>query len=197
MPSNIDSVIDDVEDVGDELQSQLRRKVGVGVERMGGDVRANISDDPLFKGNLYGSVRVQSPIGGGKRMQWSVIVGGSKAPHAGVVEFGSGKKSDVTFINSNPIPIRWYQSETAQYPSEYQYDAPDIDKGFLASKIRRWMAVKGIPPKMDTLSASASAIASEIIENGTYAHPYLRPAFYQNELKILQNARNAVRRSTR
>jgi len=197
MPSNIDSVIDDVGDVKDDITNESRKKVGLEMQNMAGDIRQTIANDPLYTGALYDSVEIDTPLPNTVDMQFTVRAGGPRAAHGTVVEFGSGDKSERPFSASEKVPPQWSFSSTSEYPRQFPYSAPNISPDALAVEIKQWMERKGIVPQKDTLSASASAIASTIVNDGTYAHPFMRPAYYRHELQLIRAARNAIRSATR
>lgn len=188
---NIASVISDIDDVKDDLRYEMRKRVGAAMRVVWADAKQYVLADPHTTGNLFSALQRDMDTTG-KQLEFSVYTDASIAPYAAIVEFGSGRRSDVGFRGSaKALPPE-------EYPPQYPFDAPDIDNlsGF-AYFIEQWMRKKGVTPKYDSFRASALAIAKVINDRGNYAHPYLRPAWFDNELQVKRAARNAVRNAVR
>jgi len=186
-PSNIDGVIDSVDDVKDDLRGEMRKRVDAAMRVLWADVKQYVLDDPHASGNLFSAIRRDR-----NGLEFSVYVDGPDAPYGAIVEYGSGPRSEV----AGPGAV--WRGTGSNRPAEYPFDAPDINNmdGF-AYYIEQWMRQKGITPEYGSYQASAVAIAKTIDDRGTYAHPYMRPAWFDNELKIKKAARNALRSATR
>jgi len=188
---NIGTVISDIDDVKDDLRHEMRKRVGAAMRVLWADARQYILSDPHTTGDLFSALQREQDTSG-EELEFSVYTDASIAPYAAIVEFGSGSRSDVA----------WRGSEKAgppdQYPTGYPFSAPDVDNisGF-AYYIEQWMRAKGVTPKYDSYRASSLAIAKVIADRGNYAHPYLRPAWFDNELQVKKAARNAVRNAVR
>lgn len=188
---NIESVISDIGDVQDDLKHEMRKRVGRAMQVVWADARQYVLNDPHTTGDLFSALRNGSEIGD-ERLEFSVYTDASVAPYAAIVEFGSGSRSDVAWRgapNAGPPD---------QYPADYPFKSPNIDNlsGF-AYFIEQWMRTKGVTPKYGSYRASSLAIAKAIDDRGNYAHPYLRPAWFDNELQVKKAARNALRNATR
>ena len=190
---NIDQVISDIDDVKDDLRDEMRKRVGAAMAVLQADAAAYILGDPHVTGQLFSALKGESTTGRSE-LEFRVYTDASIAPYAAVVEFGSGPNSNISWKGSRQMP----PPDADDTPPGYPFSAPDIDNisGF-AYYIEQWMKKKGVPPKYDSYRASALAIAKAIDQHGNYAHPYLRPAWFDNELQIKKAARNAVRNAVR
>lgn len=188
---NVDDVIGDIDDVKDDLTAEMVKRVGAAMRVLWADAKHYVLTDPNASGQLFSALGHDTDVTR-KGVEFSVYTDASIAPYAAVVEFGSGSRSDVG----------WREAPNAgppsMYPPRYPFDAPNIDNisGF-AYYIEQWMREKGVPPEYGSYRTSALAIAKTIDDRGTYAHPYLRPAWFDNELQVKRAARNAVKNATR
>jgi len=120
-------------------------------------------------------------------------------PYAGIVEYGSGDRARRPFKTSKAFYSM--ARESSSRPPDWPYDAPDVSEdnisGF-AYYIEQWMRNKtGMQPETGSYRLSALKIAKTIIDAGTFAHPYLRPAYFDNEKFIKRAAKHAVTNATR
>lgn len=188
---NVGSVISDIEDVKDDLRHEMRKRVGAAMRVVWADAKQYVLNDPHASGDLFTALQNESDTTGDE-LEFRVYTDAAIAPYAAIVEFGSGSRTE------NEWPAAPSTKPPEEYPSQFPFNAPDIDNlsGF-AFYIEQWMRTKGITPKYDSYRASALAIAKTIKDRGTYAHPYLRPAWFDNELQVKKAARNAVRNAVR
>lgn len=188
---NIGSVISDIDDVKDDLRHEMRKRVGAAMRVVWADAKQYVLSDPHTTGDLFTALQREQDTSG-EELEFSVYTDATIAPYAAIVEFGSGTRSDVAWRGSVKA------GPPDQYPPDYPFNAPDIDNlsGF-AYFIEQWMREKGVTPKYGSYRASALAIAKVINDRGNYAHPYLRPAWFDNELQVKKAARNAVRNAVR
>lgn len=205
--SNADSVISDIEDVKGDIRHEFRKRVGAAMRVLWADARQYVLNDPHHTGDLFQSIRNDSDTGG-RKLSFRVFADMRRAEHAAIVEFGSGSRSNVPYDTSAMVPP---DGPGSARPIGYPFEAPDIDYnednplntsnsptfyGFV-KHIEEWMRTKPVTPLTGDYFASAALIASTIIERGTYAHPYLRPAWFDNELAVKRAARNALRNAVR
>jgi len=192
---NIDSVISDIDDVKDDLRHEVRKRVGAAMRVVWADAKQYVLNDPHTTGDLFSALQREQDTSG-QELEFSVYTDAGIAPYAAVVEYGSGDRRERSGPDAIPfVPIGADEGRPAQYP----FDSPDIKNisGF-AYYIEQWMRAKGIQPDGDrTYRQSSLAIAKVINDRGTYAHPYLRPAWFDNELQVKKAARNAVRNAVR
>lgn len=194
MPSNIDAVIDDVGDVGDDLRNNLRNNIMNMMFTMMRSMLAHVNHDARWRGNLATSitahgVRYSETV---NRMEFTVGTDASIAPYGPFVEFGTGERT----LQSHS------GSASTQFPHDmppgFPYESPDVDPQRLAGEITEWVKTKPLVPKnVGTQEALGYVIAESIIEHGTYAHPFVRPAWYKNVLRVKRTAKKAVRDATR
>jgi len=88
---------------------------------------------------------------------------------------------------------------TFDRPSDGPYKAPNPMPPY--EPIRRWVVEKGLTPDPDGPYDSqlelASAIQRTIGERGTYAHPFMRPTWFERERSVTRGAARAIRTATR
>lgn len=196
-----DNVEDVIEDIETEVKNEIRRMHAVveGVlDLVRGDARRYIRQDAELSGQLRNALRMKRYERTGENARHVVGVRGSMAPYAAIVELGTGNKTLETTDKapSQDVPNRPMDSK----PTGFPFDSPDLDPDkrnpkFLAfaGHIEDWMREKGIQPEKGSYRASSLAIAHEIIEEGTYAHPFLRPAWFNHDLELRQAAKQVVR----
>lgn len=196
-----DNVEDVIKDIETEVKNEIRRLHGVvqGVlDVVRGDARRYIRQDAELSGQLRSALRIKRYEREGENARHVVGVRGSMAPYAAIVELGTGNKTLETTEKapSQDVPNR----EMDDKPTGFPFDSSDINPDkrnptftAFAGHIEDWMKEKGIQPEKPSYRASAFAIAYEIITEGTYAHPFLRPAWFEHELELRQAARQIVR----
>lgn len=209
LSSNIEDVIDSVDDVKDDLRYEMRKRVGKAMLVLWADARQYVLDDPNHTGQLFKAIQNDESVSN-EMLTFSVYADLGMAPYAAITEFGSGQRSNKPYPKGNNLPGSWTKGSGAKALG-YPFESPDIDYntdnpfdmedfpdfyGFV-QYIKEWMATKPVAPERGNEHAAATFIARAIIEKGNYAHPYLRPAWFDNELKVKQAARNAVRSATR
>lgn len=188
---NIESVISDIDDVKDDLRHEVRKRVGAAMATLQADVAAYVLNDPHVTGQLFSAIKGENNTAG-EELEFKVYTDPKIAPYAAIVEFGSGSRSDVAWRgapNAGPPDT---------YPLGFPFSAPNINNlsGF-AYYIEQWMRAKGVTPKYESYRASSLAIAKVIDQRGNYAHPYMRPAWFDNELYIRKAAESAVKNAVR
>lgn len=207
--SNIDDVIDSVDDVKDDLPYEFRKRVGAAMETLRMRAEMYILKDANYTGGLLRALdSTERPTNGGS-IEFAVGVDMEQAPHAAVTEFGSGSRTNDAWRGSashgmtpdtgSAVPLDFpFEAPDIPYNSESPYEISGYSKfaGFV-NYIQRWMETKPVTPKSGDTFISAVAISVAIIENGNYAHPYLRPAWFDTELHVKRAAKNAVRNATR
>lgn len=100
------------------------------------------------------------------------------APYAAYVEYGTGLRQG----SGSPI-------------SGAQFKAPSNPP---VQQIRMWMIEKGIAPReYDTVYGAAIAIAEDIADYGTRAHPFMRPAWKENRRALSLAHSRGVKRALR
>lgn len=198
MPSNVNQVISDIEDVKHDLKRNIPTHVSAAMEKLLGTAIMHIEEDANWRGNLASSVRSHGvdvePTGDGS---YEVTVGTDSdiAPYAPFIEFGTGSRSE----QSGPGAVRFPPFGRGDaVPVGYPYDSPTMSEGLVA-EIIEWVESKPIVPKEDDMSQKelGSVIAASIAKKGTYAHPFLRPAWFKHKLNIKRAARKAVKKSFR
>jgi HK97 gp10 family phage protein len=201
---NIDDVVSDIDSVKRDLR-KVNRAVRRVMDTVAEDARAYVRADADYTGQLRRAIGVETETQGRGEHQVSVATDATTAPYAAIVEFGSGVRTDVTQGGSVNAP------PPEQMPPGTPYETPDINydesnplnmKGYptfygFVKHIEEWMENKPVEPLLGDTTTSAAFIARAIIEKGQYAHPFLRPAWFQNELRVQQAARNAVRKAVR
>lgn len=211
--SNIESVIDSVDDVKDDIPKQLQKRLDRAMRVLWADVKQYILDDPNASGRLFNELDRDQEIGD-EMLRFTVYTDPVTTKYAAITEFGSGQpKSGMPWPGGNPA-----RGPPDKYPPKYPFDSPSVDYPdsngeiirawnrnsgrydtfFALSRIiESWMRWKGIVSHIGDRSISAMFITREIIQNGTYAHPYMRPAWFDNELNIKKAVINGVKAAAR
>lgn len=184
MPSNISDVIDAVKDTRQSLEYKFRRKLRSAMRKLEADVRTYIKRDADYRGNLARSVSLDSTTSE-DLIRISVSAGGPQAPYAPFVEFGTGDRTNQTTPEAPSSQIIY---EPGQTPPNFPYESPDMSPGLVAN-IVEWVATKPVDDDAQTVGFQ---IASVIVNKGTYAHPYLRPAWFENEVRVKRAAEKAL-----
>lgn len=167
--SNIGDVIDDVDDTSDELRR--------GAKRVADDEGAEIkrraikyyTEDPEWLGRTKKAIRQQLRRQGDGIYDSSVYINGLMAPHAKLAEMGSGRRGNEAHPKSEEA------ARKSEYRGDHQYDAPSMSRELLLS-ILAWVKTKPIYGE-GTDEDLAGDIAKVISEEGTYQHPFIRPAW--------------------
>lgn len=192
---NVGSVISDIDDVKRDIRGEMRKRVGAAMRVVWADAKQYVLNDSHNTGQLFSALKTDNDMGG-ERLEFSVYTDASIAPYAAIVEYGSGSmRSNISWRNSRQMP----PPDPENAPPQYPFDSPDIKNisGF-AYYIEQWMIQKGVSPrKYNSRRAASLAIAKTINDRGNYAHPYLRPAWFDNELRVKRAARNAIRNAVR
>lgn len=199
MPSNVNSVIGDIEDVKSDLKRKVPTHIAAAMEELLGTAITHVAKDARWKGNLTASLRahgVQVTPEGDGRYEITVGTDADIAPYAPFIEFGTGSRSEKSGPGSQRFPT-WGVGDSA--PAGYPYDAPNVNPETLYHDILEWVETKPITPKEDGDSEEdvAMKIASVIVEKGTFAHPFLRPAWFKHRMQVKKAARKAVKKSFR
>lgn len=206
---NVGDVIESINDVKHDIKRELRKKVGAIMTVLKMDARTYVRDDPETSGQLRRAIGEDSDTSG-LELEWTVGVDLQQAAYAAIVEFGSGMRTEIPHPTGNRVPPSWPSMGSA-VPTGYPYESPDIEHnedvphdtsgypnfyGFV-KHIEEWMREKNLEPYTGSYFVSAAYIASTIVKRGTHAHPYLRPAWFDNELEIKRAAKNALRSASR
>lgn len=196
-----DNVEDVIEDIERKVKGELRRMVAsieAILDIVRSDAKRYVKQDAELSGQLRQSIKMSRTKLSTGKTRLKVGVRGSMAPYAAIVELGTGNKTLETTekASSQSVPNRKMDNP----PKDFPFSSPNIEPdrrnatflGFVGH-IEDWMREKGIKPEKPSYRASAMAIAHEIVTEGSYAHPYLRPAYFEHELEIRQVARQVVR----
>lgn len=204
--SNIDDVIADVDNVKDDIIKEMKRRVGRAVSMLERRARSYVRKDAHYTGSLHRSINTRERLGGEDHLVFNVHTDPERAPYAAIVEFGSGS----TYEEFSESAYGGAPS-TFETPPSYPFETPDIAynkddpydttgygsfAGFVGH-LEEWMKKKGITPKSGDYFTSAVGVAVQIIEQGSLAHPFMRPAWFDSELKIRKAARNALKNAVR
>jgi hypothetical protein len=202
---NVPQVVTSVDDVKDDLRKELHKRVGAAMDMLYRDAAHYILDDADWSGQLYHALSQDTDD-----LEWSVGVDMGLAEYAAIVEFGSGKRTNLAHEDSAKHGLQMGDSGSA-VPVGFPFESPDIDyndqdptetEGYetfygFVKYIEEWMRSKPVEPKLGDYFVSAAYIAASIVEQGNYAHPYLRPAWFDNEYEIRRAARNALKNAVR
>lgn len=194
MPSNIEDVIGDIEDVKRDLRQNVLHDMRDAMSDLLDTAVTQVKQDSDWTGNLRNSLRahgVDVEWGDDDHIEFTVGTDENIAPYAPIVEFGSGARTE----GRGPGAVKPQRPD--QYPADFPYEAPDVEPSKLVGVIHEWVETKPINPQKGDNWSTAMAITKAIIEKGTYAHPFLRPAWFKHKLKVKRSARTAVKKSFR
>lgn len=191
---NIGDVIADVEDTKEDLHKNLKRTARTQMGAVQMQAKSNVGLDAEWTGNLRTSISLDMDDRGDE-ITVSVGTDSGRAPYAPFVEFGTGMRSALSWSGSLPfLPA----DEGTTPPPGFPYDAPTMGPG-MVQNIIEWVETKPVIPRDDDMSQRdvGFAIAAKIAEQGTYAHPFLRPAWFRQERIFNFAMRKAVRKTFR
>lgn len=172
MKDNIHQVQSDVRTAQKDLERAASSRVRSFTRKVQREARENVIKDPNTTTQLLRAIKKKnSKIG--DEYQGSVWVQSGKAPYAPITEYGSGKRTNRTYSTSVVDSV----NVGDQAPYDFPYDAPSVSVSFLAGVIAEWMEDKPVAPEQGSIGASAAAIAYTIVNKGTFAHPFMRPAY--------------------
>lgn len=156
--------------LGDEVEDAVRE----GAEATAAEMQRNVaSHNTVWRGNLYRSISADKrPTGRFARYSIKADV-----PYAAFVEFGTGARGDT------------------KAPPRFQFSAPEHTPR-LTQDITEWVMTKPVffGPRTEEV---AWAIARRISQSGTYAHPFMRPAWFRMKPAIVRDAGYAAKRVIR
>lgn len=191
---NIEQVNKDIEDVKSDLHRNLKRAARSSMRAVELEAKANVKADADWKGNLRRSISLDVDDRG-EQITVSVGTDAGIAPYAPFVEFGTGMRSGLSWVGSISTPPA---DEGTRFPPGFPYESPSMGPNLVANIID-WVETKPIIPQDDAMSQRdvGFAIAAKIAEKGTYAHPFLRPAWFHMEPLFNSAMRGAVAKTFR
>lgn len=178
-----------VRDMRDDLDSEVKDAVGDAVDKMERGVQAQVVQaDAVWTTNLYRSIYQTDftmPFG----HRFKIYAGADYAPY---VEFGTGTKGPRT----DDQPTRTLGIARGNFGTP-RFDSPSEDEfSTVFGNIMQWVMTKpGFAGARH--GGTAAAITEEIIENGTAAHPFMRPAYFNHKHAVTGYASAAVERAIR
>jgi len=182
--SNIDGLIDDVNDTSDELRrgaKQVADDEGSEIQRR---AIKYYTEDPEWLGRTKKAIRQQLRRQGDGVYDSSVYINGLMAPHAKIAEMGSGNRGNEIFQGSVDA------GRKSQYRGDHDYDAPSMSRELLLS-ILAWVKTKPVYGD-ESDKELAGDIAATIAREGTYQHPFIRPAWEDRAyVPVREDTRNA------
>jgi hypothetical protein len=192
---NVDEVIEDIEDVQSDLVYNMHTRVDGAMRMVERDTAHYIIGDPQASGQLFSALGYDwwEEDGNPYKSHFQVYLDKAIAPYAAIVEYGSGPRRGIPGPGAHKI-----HKELGQRPADWPFKAPDIDNisGF-AYYIEQWMRAKGLTPELGNYRQASLAIAKTINDQGTYEHPFLRPAWFDNERRVKRAAKRAVKRAVK
>lgn len=195
MPSNVEDVIGDIEDVKDDLHDNIENAGRASMGRVLFDALGYIQKDAEWRGLLRKSMSL-SVDDRGEELVFNVHTDADTAPYAPFVEFGTGSHTNqLSGASASTYPAEWPDTGSA-VPIGFPYSAPEMGPGLVASIIE-WVETKPILPEKEDMTQQelGAVIAAQIANEGTYAHPFIRPAWFDNELIVKQSMKVAVRKA--
>lgn len=188
MPHNVDEVMNDIESASAEIHSNIQETLNEEMAKLRFVAMGHVQEDAHWKGNLQSSIDSDVKVFSTGRIKGTVGTDAEKAPYAPFVEFGTGSRSN------DPGPTSIHSDKLNNPPAGYPYESPDFVTEDLVDGIVNWVKTKPITPDdpTDTPRELGEKIAATIVEKGTYAHPFLRPAWYKRRLHIKRGLEDAV-----
>jgi hypothetical protein len=176
MASDYGRMASRVSDLRDNLEDKHERATESANERMQNEVRNElVSERSVARTTLLRDIR-ESESAGSQMVSRSVHV-----PEWGkYLEHGTGARA---------------REDTL--PDHESYPAPSAAPYY---DILEWMKAKPVPPQeYDNVEDAAAAAAKTIMDEGTFPHPFLRPAWYgtYGYRKIIEANKNAISRALR
>lgn len=130
-----------------------------------------INISPTNFGKLGQSIKTEKV----NNLKWKVIAGGTLAPYAPFVEFGTGALVQV--------PSEW-----TQIASEFKGKKIGLSGGDFLQNIKEWCNNKGIDEKF------AFAIMLKLLRVGQTPQPYMYPAYVEGRKKYLERLQKIVKK---
>lgn len=163
-----------VEHVRDNLGDNVTDAAEDGASETANEMkRLVVARDNVWRTNLYRSIDARSV----PSTHHSTIQVVADVPYAAYVEFGTGKR------------------QAASTPLRFRFNSPSLTPS-LVRDITDWVFTKPGFYGART-EATAWAIATTIAKEGTFAHPYMRPAWFKTKPLLLGNVRKAARNTLR
>lgn len=190
MSHNVEDVIGDIEDVKNDLNVNVFEQMRKEMQALLETAIAHVEEDADWTGNLVRSLQkdgVKTDIPTWEVYEFTIGTDANIAPYAPLVEFGTGARTD------KPGPGSMRPRRPDQYPAGYPYESPDVDPEKLVGMVYEWIETKPVQGQKATQWETAMAIAKTIVSVGTYAHPFLRPAWFKHRLQLKRTAREAVK----
>jgi hypothetical protein len=202
---NITGVQDSIDEVIDDLRREMRKRVSRAMSLCEQRAKIYVQKDSDHTGALHSAIKSDSEVGD-VMLNFRVFTDSDIAPYAAIIEYGSGQRG--------ARGEEWKHSEHASgsFTPGFPYSSPDIstpsednkyqltgysDYAGFVGHIEEWMKTKPVAPDSGDLTTSAIAISWEIINKGNLAHPFMRPAWFDTELRVRKAATNAVRNAVR
>jgi ElaB/YqjD/DUF883 family membrane-anchored ribosome-binding protein len=175
--SNIDGLIDDVNDTSEQLRRGARQVADDEGQEIKRRAIKYYTEDPEWLGRTKKAIRQQLRRQGNGIYDSSVYVNGLMAPHAKIAEMGSGDKANQS------LPKSATAASKTEYRGDHQYDAPSMSRELRLS-ILAWVKTKPIYGEGGD-EEIANTVAANIAKDagprdqpdGTYQHPFIRPAW--------------------
>ena len=126
---------------------------------------------PTNFGKLGQSIKAEKVT----NLKWKIVAGGTLAPYAPFVEFGTG-----TLVQ---VPSEW-----TQIASEFKGKKIGLAGGNFLDVIKEWCRNKGIEEKY------AFVIMLKLLKVGQKPQPYMYPAYVEGRKKYLERLKAIIRR---
>lgn len=172
MPSNIDDVIGDVNDAKDDTREKCFDALRESMFGLEDEMRTNVLRDADWTGHLLSTIKTSEIEADDDTLRLGT---GSSWRGAGFVEFGTGERRLTTAEQASSKQPR--EPFPDHYPPDYPYDAPSLTPG-LISNIIEWVETKPVETDVPT-DVAGYRIAARIANEGTHAHPFMMPAWFE------------------
>jgi len=168
--SNIDGVVRDVRETKQDLKQNVNKTTRREGKHLADEAERYISEDSGWTGRMRQAISMDYDSLERGRATFTVYVDSSISPYSERVEFGSGGRTGQPWEGS----VQNIDTDFSK-PKNYPYDAPTFSNDLFLSMMA-WIKTKPIQVDM-TLEEAALEYARSIANNGTFMHPFMRPAY--------------------
>jgi len=166
MGKGIDNIIKNIKAFGKDTENHI----DVVIKQTAEEIKANAKiNAPINNGKLNESILSEKTEG--KKLSYSIYVGGVARSYAPFVEFGTGKQVSVP-------------PELKKIASQFKGKGGGFEKGL--QSIKDWCKNKGIDEKM------AFPIFMSILKKGLKPRPFLYPAFLKGKKILKQDLKDLL-----
>lgn len=172
--NEIDRLVEKLEDLPETLEQAATEQAERELEKIATYAKRNLRrHGTWWQGDIGNSFEITSD----ENAVWLSVLAG----HAAYVEYGTGA---------------YFGTATWPMGNVSPFDAPSSVSESMIDNLTEWVQTKPVSSRYyDSDRDLAFAIAHTIVELGTQAQPYLRPAWWTHRETVIRNIDRAVRQS--